>query len=36
MKTEYGQPVQRARDGIVGLWACSGHNVSLFLICLVF
>ena len=28
-KTEYGQPVQRARDSIVGLWACSGHNVFL-------
>ena len=29
-ETEYGQPVQHARDGIVGLWTCSGHNVSLF------
>ena len=35
-ETEYGQPVQCARDGIVGLGACSGHNVSLFLIYLIF
>ena len=35
-ETEYGQLVQCARDGIVGLGTCSGHNVSLFLIYLIF